>query len=558
MSNQSQDNQKIDILINLLNFLDCLVPCYTKSNGRRYYALVYYCDEKFKQPTGNNDFVKYRFDGKDIYLHRDTVNKVRGECQDCNFCDIVNNYKDFWDEIWNDLNIEPISDNLNINNTGIYETEGGKKKISIYQIVKQSNRQVPTPVFVWTSLGLLNVKCNKSKSIFIKDNVYIEIENIDNQSQNQQNQNQKHNAEQLLELKKLLITKTTENLLKVINNVIEQQIPVDKNLLEKAVEIILKNIDSNIANKNIILYGPPGTGKTYETRRIALTRIFGINEDFKFNPKFIKVFFDRFLSSGQIKFVTFHPSYSYEDFIEGIKPEIQNNSVIYTVQDGIFKQIVEEAKKHPDKNFVLIIDEINRGNIPSIFGELITLIEEDKRDGEQNAIKVTLPYSKKEFSVPKNLYIIGTMNTADKSIALLDIALRRRFSFKELMPNYNILSKVKVEVDGQIINLGKLLEAINKKVSEKIGRNYVIGHAYFLQYAEKDNNGKMYISLKNLNMAFRDKIIPLLQEYTNDDWELMHDILGKEFINVGELNIKDKLKNLELDISAFNNLISTS
>ncbi len=322
--------------------------------------------------------------------------------------------------------------------------------------------------------------------------------------------------------------------------------------------------------KNIILYGPPGTGKTYETRRIALTRIFGINEDSKFNPIFIKFFFDHFLSSGQIKFVTFHPSYSYEDFIEGIKPEIQNNSVIYTVQDGIFKQIVEEAKKHPEQNFVLIIDEINRGNIPSIFGELITLIEEDKRDGEQNAVEVTLPYSREKFSVPKNLYIIGTMNTADKSIALLDIALRRRFSFRELMPNYDILSKVEVKVDGQKsynntsnntsnnLDLGKLLKAINKKISEKIGRNYVIGHAYLLQYAEKDNSGKMYISLKNLNMAFRDKIIPLLQEYTNDDWELMYDILGKEFINVGELNIEDKLKNLELDISAFNNLISTS
>jgi 5-methylcytosine-specific restriction protein B len=205
---------------------------------------------------------------------------------------------------------------------------------------------------------------------------------------------------------------------------------------------------------------------------------------------------------------------------------------------------------------VLIIDEINRGNIPSIFGELITLIEEDKRDGEQNAVEVTLPYSREKFSVPKNLYIIGTMNTADKSIALLDIALRRRFSFRELMPNYDILSKV--EVDGQVINLGELLKAINKKVSEKIGRNYVIGHAYFLQYAEKDNNGKMYISLKNLNMAFRDKIIPLLQEYTNDDWKLMYDILGKEFINVGELNIEDKLKNLKLDIRAFKNLIPTS
>jgi len=202
--------------------------------------------------------------------------------------------------------------------------------------------------------------------------------------------------------------------------------------------------------KNIILYGPPGTGKTYEARRIALTKILGIDEDFSFNARITRAFFNYFLSLNQIRFVTFHPSYSYEDFIEGIKPEVRRRSVIYTVKDGIFKQMAKLARRYPNKNFVLIIDEINRGNIPSIFGELITLIEEDKREGEPNAISVTLPYSQEKFSVPSNLYIIGTMNTADRSIALLDIALRRRFSFREIMPNYDILSNVYVLSEEEV------------------------------------------------------------------------------------------------------------
>jgi nucleoid DNA-binding protein len=259
MSNQSQDNQKkkIDILIKLLNFLDCLVPCYTENNGTRYYALVYYCDGKFEQSTGNNDFVndfvKYIFKkgknekGKDvnypIYLHRDTVNKVRGECQDCNFCDIVNRYKNFW----NKINIELITDKIN-DPISYNKTQDGKKKISIYQL----DNQGPTSVFIWENGKLKPKNCDKDESIFIKDKAYIE--NIDNQSQNQnqQNQNQKNITESLLELKKLLITETTVKLSKVINNVIEQQIHVDENLLKEAVETILENIDSNMANKNTV------------------------------------------------------------------------------------------------------------------------------------------------------------------------------------------------------------------------------------------------------------------------------------------------------------------
>ncbi len=223
MSNQSQDNQKIDILINLLNFLDCLVPCYTENNGKRYYALVYYCNKKFEPENNNsndnnnsnNDFVKYKFKGKNakgedvdypIYLHRDTVNKVRGKCEDCNFCDIVNNivnnYKNFWDEIWNNLNIELITEN--INDPDSYKEQDGKKKISIYQI----NNKVPNSVFTLEE----DKKCDNE--IFIKDGVYIENIDTQSQNQNQQDQNQENKTKQLLELKKLLLTKANEIILK--------------------------------------------------------------------------------------------------------------------------------------------------------------------------------------------------------------------------------------------------------------------------------------------------------------------------------------------------------
>jgi len=140
---------------------------------------------------------------------------------------------------------------------------------------------------------------------------------------------------------------------------------------------------------------------------------------------------------SRYEFVTFHQAYSYEDFVEGIRPELDEESgeLSYSPQDGVFRRICQRAEADPEHRYAIFIDEINRGNVAKIFGELITLIETDKRTSGDKGMRITLPYSREPFGVPKNLDIYGTMNTADRSIALLDTALRRRFRFKELMPD---------------------------------------------------------------------------------------------------------------------------
>ena len=363
---------------------------------------------------------------------------------------------------------------------------------------------------------------------------------------------------------------------------------------------------------NQILFGAPGTGKTYHTKKMAVEIINGKKARTR---EEINKEYEELIEAGQIVFTTFHQSLSYEDFIEGIKPETIDGNVTYEVKDGIFKSICKNAfsKEITSDNFevvyqklldeidnsvdnklvletlvhakeftiyknsknnirfhsntekaneavikkevlehylktgevldwapytksvanyiiekynyiqneaiepkkhVLIIDEINRGNVSAIFGELITLLEEDKRKGNPEHIEVKLPYSGKDFSVPNNVYIIGTMNTADRSVEALDTALRRRFSFVEMQSKPDILSKV-----GEV-DLRKLLKTINQRIEMAIDKDHQIGHSYFIGIEDIDG----------LIRTFKDKIIPLLEEYFYGDFGKIGLVLGEAFI----------------------------
>ncbi len=277
------------------------------------------------------------------------------------------------------------------------------------------------------------------------------------------------------------------------------------------------------ASLNQILYGPPGTGKTYNVVKYAVELIEGKKTDSSQPYSEIKARYDEYVANGRIKFTTFHQSFSYEEFVEGIRPVIEDRygketsvahaetTVIYRANSGVFKSLCEKAAKNPSMKYVCIIDEINRGNISKIFGELITLIEESKR----GTIAI-LPYSQKEFHVPANLFILGTMNTADRSIAMLDTALRRRFDFIEMMPQPKLLGMC-----GEI-NLCEMLMAINERIEYYYDREHSIGHAYFMN---KRGSVKNLDELRNI---FNTKIIPLLQEYFFDDYEKIKLILNDD------------------------------
>jgi len=266
----------------------------------------------------------------------------------------------------------------------------------------------------------------------------------------------------------------------------------------------------------VILYGPPGTGKTYWAQRGA-EAILARHLHGKAAVDLAEEERDDVVR--HIRLCTFHPAYGYEDFIEGYRPEERDGRLVFRLRDGVFKDLCQVAAARPQERFVLIIDEINRGDVPRIFGELLTILEKDKRGRE-----VHLPLSGRPFAVPPNVAVIGTMNTADRSIALLDTALRRRFGFIELMPEPELLGGIMV--DG--IPLAAWLEALNSKIVEKRGadgRNLQVGHAYLLE------KGSPVATLAGLARIVRDDIVPLLQEYCYEDYRMLADILGREFVD---------------------------
>lgn len=223
------------------------------------------------------------------------------------------------------------------------------------------------------------------------------------------------------------------------------------------------------------------------------------------------------------KFTTFHQSFSYEDFVEGIKPQSTGGQLSstggqlsYEVRDGIFKQACQEATAVAPKPYALFIDEINRGNVASIFGELITLIEDDKRLGTANQLTPELPYSRQPFGVPRNLHIIGTMNTADRSVEALDTALRRRFVFIEMRPDPKLIQRPA----GLNVDLSKLLEAMNARIEQLLDHDHCIGHAYFMSVQD----------LPDLRRVFANKIVPLLREYFYGSPAKVGMVLGERFV----------------------------
>jgi 5-methylcytosine-specific restriction protein B len=231
-------------------------------------------------------------------------------------------------------------------------------------------------------------------------------------------------------------------------------------------------------------------------------------------------------------FVTFHQSYGYEEFVEGLRPVLSAGEDVadiqYEIRAGAFKELCRKARAAPAQRFAMVIDEINRGNISKIFGELITLIEADKREGAQNEVTVILPYSGEPFSVPRNVDIIGTMNTADRSLALLDTALRRRFEFFPVLPDSRDdagapLGGLRVTAGEQVIDIPRLLTAINQRIEALYDRDHCIGHAYFTPLAQLTDGDERFVALAEL---LRNRVVPLLEEYFFEEWHKIQLVLA--------------------------------
>ena len=284
----------------------------------------------------------------------------------------------------------------------------------------------------------------------------------------------------------------------------------------------------------VILYGPPGTGKTFWAQRagrdLAALSVSGQRFD-QLDVSGRARVEGSGTQRGLLRMCTFHPSYGYEDFIEGYRPvQGPGGALHFKLTDGIFKQLCSDATQAPELHFFLVVDEINRGDIPRIFGELLTLLEQDKRGKT-----VHLPVSGERFSVPDNVRIIGTMNTADRSIALLDTALRRRFGFVELMPDPAVLGNAVV---ADSIPLGAWLTALNERICQHIGRdarNLQVGHSYLMQ------GGRPVTGFDAFVRVLGEDIIPLLEEYCYEDYAALARILGETLVDESRKRIRHEL-----------------